>query len=340
METDEMNAIFRMFFDDAPASFKTVNTSVQDSDFRETVIVQTESGGKYVVKLADNDFTFPGKIGMWQRTAREYRNLGYYAPNIYSDRTGQFPIIRYKGHNCVACAEEFAPYRSLEDRSSDSTAQCAPPYDKYREDIWAMTAKVAARHFDYTQYPSAYCLFTTFCPSDKTDEVLENAVEWKRYAETLPREFQGQAQRIWHIWWENRNALEKVYPLLPTSVFQADLNPTNILIDDQNRFVGVFDFNLCGREVFLNYLMRENYGGFEKEIGMIRDALAVSCRYYDFSEAEKEYALMLYRCLKPLWYNKLNRLKELSGDENAVRAYLDETEYYLTAPIDFKTYMG
>jgi len=30
---------------------------------------------------------------------------------------------------------------------------------------------------------------------------------------------------------------------LPTSVFQADLNPTNLLVDDKGAFAGVFDFN-------------------------------------------------------------------------------------------------
>lgn len=59
-----------------------------------------------------------------------------------------------------------------------------------------MTAKVAAKQFDFCNYPSAYCLFETFCPSDEVDEVLENALEWKKYADNLPEKFQIQIQRI------------------------------------------------------------------------------------------------------------------------------------------------
>ncbi|MBP5249716.1 MAG: hypothetical protein J6Z46_06895 [Lachnospiraceae bacterium] len=115
----------------------------------------------------------------------------------------------------------------------------------YRDDIWSMTAKIAAKHFDYTEYPSGYCLFDTFCPSDKTDEVLENALEWKKIA-------------------------------------------------------------------------RE---------------------YYTFSEDEKEAALPLYRCLKPLWWGRVEELKDAGSDRDAVKRSLDGAERYLTMDIDFKSCM-
>ena len=124
----------------------------------------------------------------------------------------------------------------------------------YLTDIWIMTAKIAGKYLDYGKYPSGYCLFDTFCPSDEVDEVLENALSWKEYAETLPEEFTEQVQQIWQLWMKNRRELEQIYHTLPTSVFQADLNPTNLLIDENGKFVGVYDFNLCGKDVFLNYL--------------------------------------------------------------------------------------
>ena len=302
-QKDALNRIFNLFFDCVPVSFQTIDTSRDEQDFRETVILETDRGKKYVIKLADNDFTFPDKIRMWQRTVEEYRKLGYYCPTIFCDKTGDFPVVTYEGHACAAYAEEFAPYRSIEDRASDETEQCdsiRARYRGYRQDIWTMTARIAEKHFDYSKYPSAYCLFTTFCPSDEIDEVLENALQWKAYAETLPQEFREQTERIWRLWEENRNALARVYDRLPTSVFQADLNPSNLLVDERDSFVGICDFNLSGREVFLNYLMRENLGDFEEELEDIRDALRTASRYYRFSEAEMEYAPMLYRCLKPL----------------------------------------
>lgn len=332
----ELFDVFRSFFDDIPVSFETINTSRGDKDFREAVIAVFESGERFVVKLSDNDFTDPEKIKMWRRTASEYRGLGYYCPKIMPDKTGNYPFVNYKGHCCVAYAEEYSPYRF-----ADSFDKSKVSAEEYTREAWIMTAKVASEYFSYTDAPSGYCLFDVFCPSDETDEVLENALEWKKYSRTLPEEFQAQAQRIWGLWTENRKALEPVYRTLPTSVFQADLNPGNLLLDESGKFVGVCDFNLCGREVFLNYLFRETFHyDYKRELNAIFLALKISSEYYRFSAAEKQAALMLYRCIKPLWFDKLERLKQLSGNPDAVRAYLHETENSLTEEIDFSFYMN
>ena len=165
--------------------------------------------------------------------------------------------------------------------------------------------------------------------------MLENALSWKEYADTLPYAFKDQVETIWQLWTDNRNALEPIYKNLPTSVFQADLNASNILLDDEGRFVGVYDFNLCGRDVFLNYLMRESNG-----VSGICEALKIASEYYRFSDIEKDAALMLYRCLKPLWYTRVKELKEAGSDPDAIKTCLNEAEHALTIPIDFSEYMG
>ena len=332
---EEIVKIFGLFFDDTPKDVRLIDTSHGEEDFRAAFIVETDAGHKYVLKLADNDFTFPEKIAVWKRTVEEYQKLGYYCPTIFADRTGGFPYVSCRGHRCVAYAEEFAPYRSAADRLSGEECDEEALYETYKRDIWRMTARVAAQYYDYTDYPSAYCLFDTFCPSDKTDEVLENALAWKAYADTLPEEFREQTERIWKLWTENRAALEPIYRTLPTSVFQADLNPTNILLDENGRFVGVYDFNLCGRDVFLNYLMRENNG-----VSGICEALKIASEYYRFSDFEKDTALTLYRCLKPLWYTSVKELKKAGNNTDAIKTCLNEAEHALTSPIDFSEYMG
>ena len=332
---DEIKRLFSLFFEGVPTEVQTIDTSRGEADFRQTFLFGTEAGPRYVVKLADNDFTFPEKIAVWQRTAEEYRGLGYYCPRILRDRSGGFPIVEFRGRRCAAYAEEYAAYRPLEDRFSEDFGKNDELYNRYLGDIWRMTGRIAALGLDYTDYPSAFCLFETFCPSDKTDEVLENALSWKETAEALPAAFRDQAEGIWRLWTENRAALERVYPLLPTSVFQADLNASNILLDGEGRFVGVYDFNLCGREVFLNYLMRESDG-----VAGIRAALRAASEVYRFSELEKDTALMLYRCLKPLWYTRVEELKQAGSDPAAIRASLDDTERALTEAIDFRTYMN
>ncbi len=327
--------IFSRFFDGIPVSADMIDTGTGDSDFRRVFVVSAEEGEKYVLKLASNDFTFPEKIRMWKRTAEEYRSLGYYCPEIYSDRNGDFPSVVYQGRTCVVHAEEYSRYSPMEDRMQPDGKGAGLNLRAYAGDIWRMTAKIAAKKLDYTDYPSAYCLFETFSAGDLTDEVMENALEWKKAADTLPKEFSSQVLRIWSLWNSNRELLKEVYSGLSTSVFQADLNPSNLLVDREGAFKGILDFNLCGRDVFLNYLMRENHDDFEKEIGMIREALRISGEYYVFSGEEKKAALPLYRCLKPLWFNRVEDLKEAGDDTGKIRLCLDRIEYYLSADIRF-----
>lgn len=330
--------LFSRFFDGEPVSAELIDTSRCEDDFRNTLIITTDGGERSVLKIVSNDFTFPERILMWRRTAEEYRDLGYYCPRIYCDKSGGFPVIEYRGKRCIVYAEEFSIFKPLSDRAAEGSDQAASA-KAYFKDIWSMSAQIAAKKLDHAEYPSGYCLFETFCSSEQADEVLENALEWKEYALSLPSEFLEQVQRIWDAWSANREALKERYFLLPTSVFQADLNPTNLLIDESGAFRGVYDFNLCGRDVFLNYLMRENYADFEEELELIRSALTVAKEHYAFSEDEKAAALPLYRCLKPLWYNRVFDLKQAGNDAAEIKHCLDRIEHYLTADIDFLSYM-
>lgn len=107
----ELFNIFRLFFDGEPTSFEAANTSRGNEDFREAVTVNCGSGLKYMIKLDDNDFTFPEKIDMWRKTAEEYRRLGYYCPRILPDREGNYPMVSYKGRRCVAYMDYPSGYR-------------------------------------------------------------------------------------------------------------------------------------------------------------------------------------------------------------------------------------
>ena len=333
-ENQELNPIFQLFFDELPQQYEIINTSHGDGDFREAVIAELPSGEKYVIKISQNDFTSPERIAVWKRCAEEYRKLGYYCPVIFPSKQGGFPQVAYKGHRCIAYMEEFCKYTAAEPRGEEHSQEKKPFDTKWADAAWMMTAKVAAKGFDFCSFPSGYCLFETFCPSDQTDEVMENALEWKKYASTLPERFQPQVQRIWQRWLVNRQELEQIYPKLPTSVFQADLNPTNLLLDDRGQFVGVFDFNLCGRDVFLNYLFREIHWQYDDEY-LLKTLENVS-KVYSFSDLEKQAAPLLYRCLKPLWFPEIEKLKAAKADSHAIQLCLDQTEALQTKEFAFR----
>ena len=327
--SDELS-IIKQFTTEPVKEYSTKNSSHGDDDFREAIFVTVESGRKFVVKVACNSFTTTESISMWKRCAGEYLKFGYYCPQIFVSVNGCFPTVNYKGHECVAYAEEYSIYGS-----ADNAANAKP----YRDDLYVMTARIAAQKFDYTDIPSAYTLFDLF-PGDETDEVTDNAVDFREYCQSLPERFAKRADRMFHRWEENRKELETVYHKLPFSVFQADFNDTNVLLDKEGRFVGIYDFNLAGRDEFLNYLFREIIrGSFEEELAEILRALKISGSYYCFSEDEIKAAPLIYRCVKPLWYTRVYTLKEAKDDQDAIQACLDEMEYAQTREIDFRSFM-
>ncbi len=358
----ELREILSLFANEQPIDTELRDTSHGETDFREAVIARwdrgvlpPELGERMVVKLADNGFTDPKRIEMWERLAEEYRGRGFYCPRFLRTKAGRFPWVSYKGHRCVVYGEEYARFRSADSFETEVIS----PKGKflYLDDLLRMNAIIASAHLDFTGLPSAWCLFSVFDPEDAEDEVMENAREWLAYAKKLPDTFQGQVDRIWARWLENRAFLEARYPSLPTSVFQADLNSTNVLLDEEGRFAGIMDFNLAGRDAFLNYLFREVpfvFGKRERASGQTEEeaspsitqeilrrvvyAITIVKAHYRFCEAEKALALPLFRCLFPLWFTSVERLKAVKT-EKEIQAALEDTELAQTMEIDFRKYM-
>ena len=355
----EIGEIIGLFTEAPPSEFEIIETGHGEDDFREAVILRWEKGvlppelgERMVIKLASNGFTGPERIAMWERLAEEYRRRGYWCPRFLRTRTGDYPWVEYKGHRCIAYGEEFARFSSAD---SFPAADISPEGQfTYLDDLLRMNAEIAAAHLDFTDLPSAWVMFGTFDPADAEDEVMENARDWLACAEKLPESFRPQVTRIWERWQLNRACLEKEYRRLPTSVFQADLNSTNVLLDEEGRFAGIMDFNLAGREAFLNYLFREvpyifgkrveepapeEPGSWTEELlRRLIHGITIVKERYRFSEAEMELALPLFRCLSPLWFTSVEQLKAATGEEE-IQAALDETEQAQTMEIDFRAYM-
>ena len=55
----EICDIVKQFCNEEPKSIEIIDTSRGDADFREVILAEGASGQKYVIKLEDNDFTFP-----------------------------------------------------------------------------------------------------------------------------------------------------------------------------------------------------------------------------------------------------------------------------------------
>ncbi len=131
---------------------------------------------------------------------------------------------------------------------------------------------------------------------------------------------------------------------MPTSVFQADLNYTNILLDEDKNFMGMLDFNLCGCDSVLNHLFREilmeydihgNNIFYSKEANDKTTELFLSkvrlvAEVYPFSELEKSSAILVYRYLRPFWWRPSHEIEKVKDDDQKVCRILDWVENELT----------
>ena len=122
------------------------------------------------------------------------------------------------------------------------------------------------------------------------------------------------------------------------------------MLDEDGNFKGVYDFNIGGREVFINYLIRQapyvstndTYNGIDKDdtfLNRVLHALDIVKKVYSFSDLEKKAAPLLYKCIRPLWWHASVELKEAGTDDAKIQRHLDGIEYEQTREIDFARHM-
>ena len=161
----------------------------------------------------------------------------------------------------------------------------------------------------------------------------------------------SRAEALLELYYQRQEELLTVYPLLPTSCFQADLNDSNILLDENNQFVGLIDFNLCGKEPILNYAIREALWNvadnrlfgekdrrlyfYDEELDKLRIKLFLENigyiqESYEFSEFEKEVFPVLFRYMNSFWWFHLDEIALIKNDEPKIEKLLDWLEHQMT----------
>lgn len=164
----------QLFFYELPYRYEIKNTSRSDTDFRECVIAKWRSEEKFVIKLSDNDFTFPEKIEIWKRCTEEYRKLGNYCPEIISSKQGHFPIVSYKGHNCVTWHIGIDILKEETDENAiqivlDSVKTAIKELEKY--------GYVTCRQIRDERGQMAQNEYLVYAPTDNPDFVPEETAE-------------------------------------------------------------------------------------------------------------------------------------------------------------------
>lgn len=340
--SNHMEYPLTLYFDTEVMDVEIKDSSHGDSDFRKAYIVN-DGTSKIVIKYFSNAFSDQKRIMGWFRLMDEYRKIGLYCPAIIPNRYGEL-LNRHTvdGRDYYVYAEEFSPFQTA--------AQLNVEKRQYMPDVLRSLGVIASKRLDFLDFPSEYCLLEPFSGEDTIDEVTECALLFVDYIKKNLPQHLSRAERLLDLFYKNQEECRKVYDSLPSSCFQADLNSSNILLDDNLKFVGLFDFNLCGKEKILNYAMREalwatyqdclvdkdnNYiFYFDKTLDDFRmkaflENMSYIQQTYTFSNEEKKAFPILLRYINTFWWFSLSELEFFSKDDSKVEKMLDWLEHQM-----------
>lgn len=352
----ELNEIFLLYSNSLPLTCEIKDTGHGEMDFRQAIFAKWQDQ-KLVIKIAGNDFTTPHRVQCWHDTAKAYRSFGFYCPAFIKNRNGHYAEeIEYSSQKCVVFAEEFSVYKTAE-QYAEKDYKPGGRY-VYHDDIIRFIGTIGLKRLQTADFPSGICVLEKFAPSDPCDEVMETALDFKKMIEERFPQYHDRFQQIWDSFMRNKEKLAKVYSKLPTSVFQADLNHTNVLLDSDLRFAGLLDFNLCGYDSVLNCLFRESFTNFkdvpydnennmfyseernEKALRSFYDNIRIIKETYAFSQLERETAILLYRYLRPFWWQPFHALSQDTTDAERAAKILTWIEREQQREIDFDALMA
>ena len=321
-----------------------------DDDYRKIYIVD-DGDRKIVIKHLSNTFSDRRRIEGWFALMEEYRKSGLYCPKIVPNIYGELLHCDHiDGREYYTYAEEYSIYETAENIGKEKCVDNDGFYT-FTPDVLRNLGKIASLKLDILDWPSAYCLLEPFCAPDTTDEATECAVAFVKYVKDNIPSFLSRAESLLKLFYKCQNDLKPVYNLLPTSCFQADLNDSNILLNSECNFVGLIDFNLCGREPILNYAVREAlwnvsdnrlmgkddsrlYFYDEKlddlRIKLFLQNIAYIQENYEFTLFEKDVFPIIFRYINSFWWFCIDELKLIRDDDSKLDQLFNWLECQMT----------
>lgn len=339
-----------LYYDEDTSNITTLDLSRGDDDYRKVYIVD-DGKRKLVIKYLSNTFSDKRRIDGWFKMMEEYRKIGLYCPAIVTNRNGELiHCDNVNGRDYYIYAEEYSIYETAEHIDKEKYKDALGHYS-FVPDVMRSVGKIASAKLDILDWPSAYCLLEPFCAPDTTDEATECALAFVNYVrENIPTYLQ-KAENLLEMFYKRQNEIRAFYHLLPTSCFQADLNDSNILLDGDTKFVGLIDFNLCGKEPVLNYAVREALWAvsdnrllgekdsrlyfYDKKLDSLRISLFLENivyiqENYKFSSFEREVFPTLFSYINSFWWFHLDEIKLVKDDECKLAQLFDWLEYQMT----------
>lgn len=358
----EIEDIIALFHITLPLNYKVIEIRNQAKDIRYIVYINYPHK-KYVLKMAYNNFTTEKRIEGWVKLIEVYKKLNCYSPSLIKSLNNKYSErIIFKDKPMIVWQEEFALYKFLSDIKNKDLNHDLTRY-VFQDELIQFYANVGKAQLTGFPGNSGWSRLKPFMEEDEVDEVSECIETFDEIIRKNIPHFLDRWIGILFKYNKNKEDLKEIYHDLPTSIFQADWNDTNILVDDRGYFKGLIDYNLCGKDTCLNiFISMSLYGGIgwsksfdEKESKLIKllkniqnsrienmfNVLKEFKKHYNFLEVEVKAAPLLFKYIVFIEYDTIEMLKKYLFDDDKLNQLFDFIEYQLLRnDIDFSSVMS
>lgn len=233
-------------------TFETVqliDSTHDSSDIRLNYIIDR----KWVLRFCNAPGMTEKRMNDLHRLIERYHALGIRCPQFLADSEGRF-LHTWKQMICYLSEYIDRPLAGDRKLADGERLVC-----EVQESVAGFAAEYSGA--DLSETMGMYSLFD-LSPFDIPNGIDEKEDNFNQLIALLRAEKEDcLAERLIERHAQVRKKLKAVYRNLPRCVFQGDENFSNVLIDENERFIGFIDFNLAGTEVIINQLV--NLAGFD-----------------------------------------------------------------------------
>lgn len=247
---DQLTAILQEYGISEINEYKMVDSSHGEDDVRHNYIIDR----RYVLRVNSALVMTEQRLEELNPLIARYNVFGIRAPHFIRGTDGHF--LRERDGNYIYLSEYLdLPtaddlYDNHPERKEDLITQRLIMVARFAEafhgqgliDTWSMFSM-----FELAPYDIPYGI------DEKQQNVNLLTADLREQGETaLADRIIAENERI-------RSKLLPIYRELPQCVFQGDENFSNVCIDESGKIIGLFDFNMSGRDVNANYLANVAY---------------------------------------------------------------------------------
>lgn len=230
--------------------FKNINnvidTSNSEDDKRYNYIIDN----KYVLKITNSLAICEIFLEDINTLIERYINIGVYCPSIIRNKKGTLTYEFIQENKKYICyIEEYALYNLYK-------AEEVIDYNFKKtvvKHIGALAKKFTNINLSKTRSMWSIIELGPFdVDKDEKQENLDSLI-----IKLIEKDYNKLASNLVDENIKARNKIQRSLNALPRCVYQGDLNFSNILVDDKDKFIGIIDFNMFGTEVNINYFLNE-----------------------------------------------------------------------------------